>query len=124
LIVNETETAIVGAALELPATAEPFARAMAARYRCAVIVTLGSRGSLAVDGDARIAIGAPPTKVVDTTGAGDALAGAFAAGLDRGAPLRQALAEGVAAGSLACAGQGAQAALPGLETISALAATL
>jgi ribokinase len=52
------------------------------------------------------------------------LVGAFAAALDRGASLRQALAEGVAAGSLACTRHGAQAALPTRPEIAALAATL
>jgi len=62
--------------------------------------------------------------VVDTTGAGDALVGAYATALDRGASLRQALAEGVAAGSLACTRRGAQDALPARTEIAALAVTL
>lgn len=124
LIVNETEAAGVGAEHGLPTTPDQFAEAAAARYQCMVIVTLGPRGAIAVHGDERVAVAAPPTAVVDTTGAGDALVGAFAAGLDRGALLRQALAEGVAAGSLACAGRGAQAALPAQSAIADLAATL
>ena len=44
----------------------------------------------------------------DTTAAGDAFAGALAAALDRGAALRDALAEGIASGSHACTGDGAQ----------------
>ena len=124
LIVNETEAAIVGAKLGLPTTPDQFAVAAATRYQCTVVVTLGPRGAIAVHGDARVAVAAPPTGVVDTTGAGDALVGAFAAALDRGAPLRQALAEGVAAGSLACTGRGAQAALPAQSAIADLAATL
>ena len=54
----------------------------------------------------------PSVQVVDTTGAGDAFAGALAAALDRGADWRSAIAEGVAAGSLACTAPGAQPALP------------
>jgi len=124
LLVNETEAASVGAAHGLPTAAEPFARAAAGRYQCTVVVSLGPRGAIAVRGDELIAIAAPTTAVVDTTGAGDALVGAVAAALDRGAPLRQALADGVAAGSLACAGRGAQAALPARGAIARLAATL
>jgi ribokinase len=94
------------------------------RYHCTVVVTLGSRGAMAARDGEQIAIAAPSMAVVDTTGAGDALVGAFAAALDRGAPLRQAVAEGVAAGSLACIGHGAQATLPSRSAIAALAATL
>jgi len=124
LIVNETEAAMLGTERGLPATPREFAEAAATRYGNTVIVTLGSRGAVALCDGAAITVAAPPTHVVDTTGAGDALAGAIAAALDRGAPLRQALAEGVAAGSLACAVRGAQAALPTRSAIAQLAATL
>jgi ribokinase len=124
LIINETEAASIGAAHDLPTAPEPFAKAASGRYRCAVVVSLGPLGALAVRGDARITIAAPATTVVDTTGAGDALVGAFAAALDRRAPLPQALAEGVAAGSLACTGPGAQSSLPSRSAIADLAATL
>jgi len=124
LIVNETEAASIGAAHRLPTSPEQFAKAASLRYQCAVIVSLGPLGALAVQDDVRIMIAAPSTTVVDTTGAGDALVGAFAAALDRRAPLRQALADGVAAGSLACAGRGAQSALPARSAIANLAATL
>ena len=124
LVVNEGEAAHIGAELGLPAMPEHFAASASARCGCAVIVTLGPRGALAVRGDERLSIAAPPTRVIDTTGAGDALAGAFAAALDRGTNLRTALAEGIAAGSLACGAHGAQAALPQRDAIAALAETL
>jgi ribokinase len=124
LIVNESEAAHIGSEHELPTMPEQFAATASARHGCAVIVTLGPRGALAVRGDERIAIAAPPTRVVDTTGAGDALAGAAAAALDRGASLRAALADGISAGSLACGAHGAQAALPLRGAIAALAETL
>jgi len=124
LIVNEHEAAFIAAGHDLPAIPEQFAQAASARGHCTVVVTLGSRGAIAVRGGETFPVAAPATTVVDTTGAGDALLGAFAAALDRGAPLRQALAEGVAAGSLACAVHGAQASLPSRSAIAALAATL
>jgi len=124
LLVNETEAASIGVALGLPTAPDPFARAVSARYQCTVVVSLGPRGAMAVRRDERFVIAALPTAVVDTTGAGDALVGAFAAALDRRETLRQALADGVAAGSLACAGRGAQAALPDRSAIMELAATL
>jgi ribokinase len=124
VVVNETEAACIGGALGESTAPDDFARTVSARYRCAVVVSLGPRGALAVRGDESFLIRAPTTTVVDTTGAGDALVGAFAAALDRRAHLRQALSEGVAAGSLACAGRGAQAALPDRGVIMELAATL
>ena len=124
LIVNETEAAAVGAAHALPDTPEGFALAAATRYDCTVVVTLGAQGAFAIAGSDRVAVAAPRVQVVDTTGAGDAFAGAFAAALDRGTSLRGAMADGVAAGSLACTGHGAQGALPGTTAIAALAATL
>ncbi len=124
LVVNETEAAAMSEALKIASEPEAFARAVAAQFHCTVVVTLGSRGALAVHADEFLEISAPRTQVVDTTGAGDALVGALAAALDRGASLRVALAEGVAAGSLACAGLGAQDVLPARDAIQALAATL
>ena len=54
------------------------------------IITRGAGGSLVVAGSRRIAIPAEPTRVVDTTGAGDAYAAGFLAGLVRGLPLAEA----------------------------------
>jgi ribokinase len=124
LIVNESEASLVGAEHGLPTTPELFASAASVRFGCTVVVTLGARGAIAIANREHIVVAAPPIESVDTTGAGDAFAGAFAAALDRGAPLRHAVAEGVAAGSLACTGLGAQAALPSRSAIAALAATL
>ena len=124
LVVNENEADFTAAALRLPAEPEQFAVEASEQHGCAVVVSLGSRGAIAAREGELILIDAPATDVVDTTGAGDALVGAFAAALDRGATLRQALADGVAAGSLACTRRGAQAALPMRAEIAALAATL
>ena len=54
------------------------------------IITRGAAGSLIVAGQQRIAINAEPARVVDTTGAGDAYAAGFLAGLVRGLPLNEA----------------------------------
>jgi ribokinase len=121
LIVNEHEAEALAATRNVPLLPEPFAVAMHQRFRCATIVTLGPRGVVAAKTGAILRAAAPPVDVVDTTGAGDAFVGAFAAALDRGALWRRALAEGVAAGSLACARAGAQAALPMAKAISQLA---
>ncbi|ADZ72099.1 ribokinase [Polymorphum gilvum] len=123
VVVNESETADLGAVLGLPTDPEGFARTLAAAGRAAV-VTLGAGGVLAHDGSRPWRLRPPPTAVVDTTGAGDAFCGALAAALDRGAGLGRALAEGVAAGSLACMATGAQSSAPDAARIAALADTL
>lgn len=121
LIVNEHEAAAIGTALALPATAAGFAVALQQRHGCATVVTLGAAGALAATGDGFYRVAAPPTEVVDTTGAGDAFCGALAAALDRGSAWPRALAEAIAAGSLACRRAGAQPALPVQDAIAALA---
>ncbi|MBZ9703692.1 MULTISPECIES: carbohydrate kinase family protein [unclassified Mesorhizobium] len=66
------------------------------------VVTAGGGPVLGFDRDGSFAVvPPPPRKVVDVTGAGDALAGATVAALLRGMPLRAALREGVAAATLA-----------------------
>jgi len=121
LVVNASEAASLAATLEVASAPDDFARDVAGRFNNVVIVTLGAKGAIASVNGEHIVAAAPTVIAVDTTGAGDALAGALAAALDRGAPVRMALAEGVAAGALACTAHGAQAALPDAKAIRALA---
>ncbi|MBZ9852263.1 carbohydrate kinase family protein [Mesorhizobium sp. CA13] len=72
------------------------------------VVTAGGGPVLGFDRDGSFAVvPPPPRKIVDVTGAGDALAGATVAALLRGMPLRAALREGVAAATLAIESAGA-----------------
>ncbi len=64
-----------------------------------------------------------PVEVVDSTAAGDAFAGAFAASLAEGSFYGVALTRGNAAGALACTVAGAQPSLPSAAAIDALLAT-
>jgi len=123
LIVNALEAGTLGAALAMPNAPEAFAAAMCKRG-VPTIVTLGARGVLAAADRTLFRIEAPAVEVVDTTGAGDAFAGVLAAALDRGTDWPTALAEGVAAGSLACTAPGAQRALPEAAAIRSLAASV
>ena len=108
LIVNETEAAAYAAAWRLPAAPAAFIAATTERFGVRVVITLGARGAMTA-GDGGIANVPPPrVAVVDTTGAGDAFAGALAAALDRGVDAAGAVAAGVAAGALACTHRGAQ----------------
>lgn len=124
LIVNELEAAALGRTLGTATTPEGFADAVHRRHRCATIVTLGAAGALAAADGHLLHVPAPQIGVVDTTGAGDAFTGALAAALDRGAAWPRALAEAVAAGSLACLAAGAQPALPPAAAIGRLAVTV
>lgn len=63
-------------------------------------------------------------EVEDTVGAGDAFIGGMAAALTAQVPLEEAIRRGVAAGTLACAGKGAQNAAPSAEQIAAAAKQL
>lgn len=117
LIVNETEAARL-----LGRSGEPavLAAALGRRHRRGVVLTAGASGAhwAAPDGTTVHA----PTRavtVVDSTGAGDAFIGAFAAALASGLDEATALRRGVAAGALACCRAGAVPSLPRLAEIEA-----
>ena len=122
LVVNQREATLIADVLEMPSGPTAFARAMTRKFQIAAIVTLGRRGAIAAAGDRRYQIPAPDVAVVDSVGAGDAFVGALAAALDRHASWPRALANAVAAGSLACTAHGAQEALPHIDAIESLAA--
>jgi ribokinase len=114
LVVNETETAsLTGASVTDVASALAAVRGLAdaggpVGARSAVI-TLGSLGAVWADADASGHVPARKTAdVVDTTGAGDAFVGALAASLADGSTLPESVRRGVAAGSFAIRGVGAQ----------------
>lgn len=72
-----------------------------------VAVKRGAAGALVTDGRETIDLEAFPVAVVDTTGAGDAFAGGFLAGLVRGLPLRACALLGNAAGAACVTALGA-----------------
>lgn len=125
VVANEIEAAELGIARGVPddASAEDLCAALSGADRLCV-VTLGSRGLIACRGADVWRVAAPRIEVVDTTGAGDAFVGGFAAALDRGADVARALCEGTAAGALACTATGAQTASPVAQAIAELADTL
>jgi ribokinase len=92
--------------------AEAAAVALAARTGAPVLVTLGARGALLVDGDEHELLAAAPVEVVDTTGAGDTLNGALAAALAGGSGLREAARLAVRAASLSTRRPGARGGMP------------
>jgi ribokinase len=111
LIVNETE------ALELLGWGkdernwESAASALRELGPQNVIITLGAEGAYVLANEVTL-ISPPKVDVVDTTGAGDAFCGAFAAQIAKGAEIEHAARAGVVAGALAVTKFGAQPSQP------------
>jgi len=83
------------------------------------VVTLGAEGAALVAGGSVTGFPAPRVDVVDTTGAGDALCGALAAGIDAGLEITEALPRAVLVGALATTAVGARTAMPTTDEMDA-----
>lgn len=116
LVPNEIEAALC-AALPPDAPVEDAVDRLRARGIGTVLVTLGARGALIATAEGRATVPAPEVDAIDTTGAGDAFAGALAAALAEGHPLAEATRFAVTAGSLACTTLGAEPSLPTREAL-------
>lgn len=99
---------------------ERAARDLAARGPSMVLVGCGAGGAVLAAGGSVERIPAPAVRCVDTTGAGDALTGAFVHGLLAGWAPADAARLGVAAGSLAVTRRGGASAIPPGEEVLAL----
>jgi ribokinase len=118
LVVNEIEGRIAaGGSGEVEV--EAFARALARRHGLTCVVTLGAAGALAIGPEVAERFGVLPVEAVDTTGAGDAFVGVFAASLDLGHDVRGALRRASVAAGLACTRLGAQTSQPTAAEIEA-----
>lgn len=115
LIVNEQE------ALELAGGTDRdwrnVAVALAEMGPPIVILTLGADGALVCANDSCQTFATVPVEVVDTTGAGDAFCGAFAAFFSETGDPFSAAQKAVVAGSLAVTRAGAQPSIATLEEI-------
>jgi ribokinase len=109
LVVNAAEAAQIvgGAAPRTVEAARRCAEALREEGPSSAVVTMGMDGAAYASEEEVGFVAAPRVDVVDTTGAGDALLGALALALSRGAPLPQALRLGVLAGSQAVRSLGA-----------------
>ncbi len=121
LIVNELEVLTVAAAAGHRSQDPYQAGASLASGGTQTLVTLGAKGAAAFMKGGAWQVDALPVQVVDTTAAGDAFIGAFAAALDSGHRLPEALRWASAAGGLACTAAGAQPSLPAQAAIVARA---
>lgn len=77
-----------------------------------VVITLGEKGLIWRRGSEHGSVPAFPVKAVDTTGAGDAFHGAFAAGLAAGFEWEKVLSLASAVGAFCCTRVGARAGIP------------
>ena len=116
LVVNQVEAGQLVAMLGLRQERNPvlLARQLSHETGTALVMTLGKDGALGVEANnSNVYHVAPKTvDVVDTTGAGDTFTGVFAAAIDNGATLPQAMQRAAIASALACTGLGAQTAMP------------
>jgi ribokinase len=120
LIVNEGEAAHLAGACGIAAPQpEPLVRGLADLLHTTVVVTLGDAGAVAAAPASACAIAALPVTAVDTTAAGDAFVGVFAAACDDGGSFMDALRRASVAAGLACLSPGAQPSLPDRDAINA-----
>ena len=98
---------------------EEKAAAIAEKTGGVCLITLRADGVVGAERGKMFKVSALPVKPVDTTGAGDAFVGIFAAMLDNGLDTRQAARYAAAGAGLACLKIGAQEALPTLKEIEA-----
>ncbi|MBX3069936.1 MAG: ribokinase [Thermomicrobiales bacterium] len=112
LVVNEVEAAAL-LGRDLASGAWPdAARALRDLGPAVVVITTGSQGAVVASGDGTDVVPAPQVDAVDTTGAGDAFCGAFAAEVGRGRSPLDATRVGVIAGSISVTRRGAQPSMP------------
>ncbi len=114
LVVNETELAFLSRTAVTDNIDELTASARSLRHTDAqiVIVTLGKRGVLCVQGDDAVHLDGHAVKAVDTTGAGDCFVGALAVGLGEKQDVRDALAFANRAAAVSVQRLGAATSLP------------
>jgi ribokinase len=125
VVPNESEAAMLtGLPVESVEQAELAAAALQQRGARNVILTLGARGALVrtEDGDVAIVDAFDAGPVVETTGAGDAFCGGFAAALAEDIPLIQAVRFGCATAGISVTRHGTAPSMPRRVEIEALLA--
>ncbi len=104
IFANEEEAVTLADAGDAPAAA-----AALAATGPEVLVTRGARGAVVVSSDGEVRVPSRATRVVDTTGAGDAATGAYLAARLSGASVADALERAMDAAARAVEGLGARA---------------
>lgn len=118
LIMNEIEAGLLAIHLGFEVISPVVAaRRIAASFGITCIVTLGCQGAIACSPDGVWEVKAMKVKAIDTTAAGDAFVGVFAASIEKGMDLPSALRRASVASGLTCLTKGAQTSLPTRQTI-------
>ncbi len=110
---NQSEAEVM-ARMEITTVASAFEAAEKIYNRGVprVVIKLGKRGCVLYDEDGPVRVQAYKVQAVDSTGAGDAFAGALAVALAEGMEFEEAAVMASAAAAIACTRVGAQASLP------------
>ena len=121
LVPNATELAFLASGDD-PGSDIAAAGALAARIigPRSIVVTLGARGALVVDGATTTHVPAPAVQAIDPTAAGDSFCAGLADGLVRGLDLVSATRWAVLCGAVTVTRWGAQSALPDRSDVEAL----
>jgi len=110
---NETETeSLTGRPVTTVQDATAAGRMLLRRGPRVVIITLGARGALLLDGETPHHIPSVEVDAVDPTGAGDAFIGSLAVFLAEGAPLAKAVSRANAVAALSVTRVGTQLSFP------------
>jgi ribokinase len=110
---NETEIeTLTGHPARTPEEAVAAARLLLASGPGTVLVTLGERGVVLVDGETSTHIPAVPVQALDSSGAGDAFIGSLAVFLAEGLALAEAAKRANAVAALSVTRLGTQASFP------------
>ncbi len=115
---NENEASLIsGIEVTDLASAEQAARSLVNRGCGTVIITMGSSGVLAFDGNEVLHVPAFNVKAVDTTGAGDAFNGALAVSLTEAKDLHEACVFASAVAGISVTRIGTSVAIPHREEV-------
>jgi ribokinase len=118
LIMNQIEASMLAVHLGFEVISPTIAaRRISSEYNLTCVVTLGGEGAIACTPKGVWAIEAMDIKPIDTTAAGDAFVGVFAAAIDRNETIPVALRWATVASGLTCLNYGAQSSLPTMEEI-------
>ncbi|MCR4424946.1 MAG: ribokinase [Firmicutes bacterium] len=121
LIPNEVEAGLLsGMPVSDPDSALRAAAHLREQGPARVVITLGSKGAIYAGPEGTIHGHAFRVQAVDSTAAGDAFIGAWAAAWTRGAAISESLRYASAAGAAATTTVGAQSSLPRPEQVLAL----
>ena len=117
MILNEIEAgALLGKQVDVR-DAIKDAEALAEKYSCKAVITLGPYGAACSDGRESFSVGGIKINTIDTTGAGDTFTGYLVAEMISGKNLREAVNTAIYASALECTRKGAAPSIPTMSEV-------